>query len=540
MELEAYSDPKNESSSSSPPWQEISPPQTDPPKIPETKEPQDHNFLSDESEVLRLALYIAMAHAGLAFTIFILYDVGKLLEEYLRPILWAQALVAFWSEPLKLGLTETILAIPIALFRIFVGTLVDIREMIVNFVLRREKGSALWRNRSGSFMSLRWLVSFWVFVMAYEQIGLFGSVALLALGFLFPANSVESTMDAVTFFRSHSYRKLSISAFFTSGILKRLKTIVAVGMIVGLTVGSLAGTVFFSYEIGVEGKDAVFALKSCVEESNYAGKIGVKQWMDENDVPTMTVFYQIDSYAKQFVSGIKRFIRTPVNNSFGRSTALPSHARYTQKIMSIKRRIKDREWRQMYVEADAFFRELLITRKDSVMFSIGNSILSGAAGLFSFLSQSMVFFWVLYYLITSKSGGAMEQVICMLPISHSTRTQMFILATAEIAFFQGCLTWLLFRLYSIHFLYMSTVLAFITALMLVFEGRYVLAISLSVIHLVLMEYGTCEIQDGYIAYLTGLCYWSNDIGAIMRPLITTVVIGIKDLYVEFVLEAQKG
>nr|XP_019701432.1 LOW QUALITY PROTEIN: uncharacterized protein LOC105060791 [Elaeis guineensis] len=574
----------------------------------------------------RLALYIAMAHAGLALSLFLLYGLYRLLHDFIRPLQWAilcsiplrqlqDALVSFWSPPLRLGLLPSLLAVPSAILSAYAATLADFRSVLLRRKLVSSSSSSS-SSTLGFSRLLRWLVSFWVFIITFEQLGA-AVLPFFALGF-FLAGPTASIVRKASFVKPGSSSSKLRGTFLTAGILKQLKTIIAVGLIVGMIVGMLAGGIFFSYKIGVEGRDAVMSLKSHVQDSNYAERIGFKKWMEDNDITGLvdrysaklydTAWEQIDQLAAQynmtdFANGLRHMVSQSESPSGGASTSLVSSPEnpYMVKLQSLRVLVKNREWSEIYKELDLIIRELLITRGDlvekakgiafqgieiskrvlssstsilggsaSLMGSVALAVISGAAEVINFLSQLTVFLWVLYYLITSESGGATQQVVGMLPISKSMRVRCVevinhaissvLLATVKIAIFQSCLTWLLFRFWSMHFVYMSTALAFISALLpilptwlstipavaeLLMEGRYIFAIALTVIHLVLMDYGYSVIQEdipGHSAYLTGLSIiggmtlFRNALeGAIMGPLLMTVVIALKNLYSEFVL-----
>ena len=52
-----------------------------------------------------------------------------------------------------------------------------------------------------------------------------------------------------------------------------------------------------------------------------------------------------------------------------------------------------------------------------------SSIASGAWELINIITQTIIFFSVLYYLITSESGGVMDQALNMAPLSDSVRSR---------------------------------------------------------------------------------------------------------------------
>ncbi|PHT54045.1 hypothetical protein CQW23_08507 [Capsicum baccatum] len=147
---------------------------------------------------------------------------------------------------------------------IYVGILVDIREMIFSVVLRRQK-----------------------------------------VGFMFPANNVDSTMDAITSFRSRSFRRLSMLAFFTRGILERLETIV-----VGVLGVELSETVLRMEE---SIPQVILLLEAVVKRCiNYTGGSEVDEL-----IPTCTfISINANSYMSCYISNMFFNTKRPAQGSY--------------------------------------------------------------------------------------------------------------------------------------------------------------------------------------------------------------------------------
>eukprot|EP00249_Psilotum_nudum_P016535 c25870_g1_i1 orf=167-2494(+) len=633
----------------------------------ERLEEEEQGTSNLDRESFQLALYIAMAHAGLVLLVGVIYGFWKLLEDVRKPIQWAvlcsmplreiqATMVQFWDPPLRQGLVQTVIAIPAAICKAVAGTVMD-AQLAVRSLLGKSNGR---RSREVRFSILiQWLLSFAFFTVGCELMGstaflliaFMGMIAYTAgsgLVFVEPVSGIDMKTTWSMLSAGHSHRggqarswlrwaftpfikayKL-INTRLTRGFVIHLHTIVAVGLIFMMIIGSLAGLVFFSYKIGVEGKDAVVALKTHLEKSNYAEKVGLKKWMETNNIPELIDAYtakayvavseQIDLFAaqynmtelseagKNYILGLARGRNASVNSSEISPSLVASHP-VLEKLDKARCRFREYNLRGGYSELEqavVIFLDhfqlskedliskakgvgqgwldvskqvvatssTLVTGSTNVLFSVGSSVALGAVGIMNFMTNSVVFFSVLFYLITSTSGGVMEHALGIVPLSGSTRKRCamvldhtvssVLLATVKAATFQAVFTWLLFRFLNIHFLYMCTVLAFFNPVLPIFpnwlsslpagvqlavEGHYAQAIFVVVAHVWIMDFGVSAIQScvpGHNAYLTGLsiaggmALFSPALeGAIMGPLIMTVLMSLKKLYSEFVLATLK-
>ncbi|KAK8347052.1 hypothetical protein V6Z11_A07G259200 [Gossypium hirsutum] len=624
-------------------------------KTPRRKKGQKSPFSSNDPSI-RMAMYVAMAHAGLVLTLTLLFGLTKLLQNYWRPLQWAilcsmplrelrMLIVSFWAHPLSLGLFETLIAIPIAILSATTASLLDSHAALLRLISYHSSSSCSTPRASGrrhqksrviAFSKLmQWLVTFGLFVLVYERIGFFSIPVITVPCFLAYISGFGVMIKpglASTLSRISSARKKrkatennkSFSFFgklgqdITSMLFNRLNTMVGIGLILFMILGSMLGFLFFSYKIAIEGKEAVISLKKHLEENNYSEIIGINKWIDDNKIPElidsyMPKFYEtlsqnIDSLAvyynvTEIVDGFKQYFEQPsIVATMNKESIFYKKPLY-ETIHGLQSKVKKGEWKSIYGDFYGIYRKLTssIAKEDllekikafllqsldstkrvffscltvlgtgaNLLFFLGILIVSGAAGLVNFIFELTVFLWLLYYLITSDSGGVMDHVLGMLPVSKSTRNRCaqvldhavssVLLATAKLTLFQGCFTYLLCRFYRIHFLYMCTFLALFNALLpitpawvssipavvqLAMESRYIEAVLLTSIHIILLDYGTIAIQDeipGHNAYLTGLSIFGGIAffpsileGAIMGPLVMTVIIALKNLYVEFVL-----
>ncbi|KAH7440743.1 hypothetical protein KP509_03G008500 [Ceratopteris richardii] len=619
-----------------------------------------------DPERFQLAIYVAMAHGLMGLLILVLYGLWMLLDEYRKPIQWAvlcsmplreiqKALVQFWEIPLKQGILQTVCAIPCAVIKAFVGTIMDAR-ISLHYLLGFNKVK---HHRQVGFSTLmQWLVSFAIFTLGYEFfgpaplvtaafLGMLVYAAGASIGLITPLSTEHPDGGQVTWsMLSGKHQKLrneprlrpihSIVQFFklvnmrcTSSFLGSLHFVTAVFLILMLILASLAGPIIFSYKVGMEGKDAVLALKARIEKSNYAEHVGLKKWIEENKVSDVIETYtskaydsiteQIDGFAALHnLTGVfetgKRYLlkdsgwkdgdegRFDFSFHVGPSPIL---VEYLQKIRSkfsnydfkgayyelekaglallehfhiSKEDLRDkvRQWGRRWLDVGkqvAISSSTILVGSMYFMVSVAYSIASGAAGVLRFFMQGVVFFSVLYYLIVSETGGVMKQVLSIVPLSESTRNRCasvledtvssVLLSTAKAALFQAVFTWLLFRFFGIHFLYMSTLLALLSKLLslpfcfqassllgvaqLAVEGRYIESLVLIVVHNGVVRYALAKICKGSphhnfagLSLAVGIVlFWHSPERAIIGPLIITLLVAVKNLYLEFILKDIK-
>lgn len=579
-----------------------------PPKAPELP-----SRLSEAN--FQLALYIAMAHAGLALVVLVLYGLGRLMKDFWKPIQWAvlcsmplrevqEALVTFWTEPLRMGFVESLVAAPIALYKVLLGTLLDAREGVLRFV---GKGQNLGHPKPVGFGKLfQYLVSFGFATLGLDVLGPANLSLVAFVGLLMYAGGTGFEVSQLTTALSQNGRlrrddgKLKWVSWATGPIarasrsanqrisrslIRSLHTLVAVGLITTMIVGSLGGLALFSYKVGMEGKDAVVMIKVHLEENDYAEVVGFNQWVEDNKVPEVIDTYvvkgydalmeQVDAFAvknnltefvdvgKELLMGLLIADKKGHMNKTGNGQENP----LVRRLRNLQGRVRALDFKGITAEMEATFLLFLerfqikkedflervkqvaqrstdvgktvltrgtnmVTSGASMFIFVSSAIASGAAELFNFVTQSLLFFSVLYYLITSKTGGVMEQILEMVPLSEPTRrgcadvldhaVSSVLLATVKTAFFQASFTWLLFRFCDIHFLYGSTLLALVQAFLPLFpswlasiplavefalDKHYLAAIFLFCLHVWVMDFGMEKIHSeipGHNAYLTGL------------------------------------
>lgn len=610
----------------------------------------------------QLAMYIAMAHAGLVLSILVFFGIGLLLKGYWKPIQWAvlismplreiqSVLVGFWKEPLQTGILETILAVPRFVLENLVETGNDAREALMGMAGMAEKskgGEESEPKKKIGFAKLsRWLLTFAVCTVVYEFLGpiVLASTAFVGLLLYAGLTTVSPFFETARLHTPTLKDKDNLVGRFYSWTIQpvvdalrwsnrgvtrtlaaRLPTVVATVLIIMIFVGSLGGSILFTYKVGLEAKDALVNFKTHVDHSNYAETTGLNKWLEDNNVTQQldsyvgqayeTLMQQIEAFAeknnmteavtvgKEFIMEITKKKQVPGAHNGTEMTALakPSHP-LVERLQNVKVKLRTYDFGGAYAESteaaglglDLFqigqdelmekvkqtlqkssdIGKTLVVSGSSLMgkgfylvLFLWSSIASGAVELINMITQTIIFFSVLYYLITSEP--VMNQVLNMVPLSDSVRSRCatvldhavssVLLANMKAAAFQATFTWLLFTWFRIHFLYMATFLAMSQAVFPLFpnwlaaipggaqlamEGRYAEAAVLVILHVYGMDYGLAKIHreiPGHNSYLTGLsiaggmALFSPALeGAILGPLIMTVLLAAKNLYGEFVL-----